>query len=307
MKTSNGASRPVSTAPGGPASPRGLTAAPALAAVLFTFAILLVPAPLAAQDPPSPSTASLGGVVVEAASRVPISGATVRVAGAEETVVTDGEGRFILYELLPGRRMLVVSYLGQATRPRAVQLVGDRHAEIEVTVELAEFTGGRPSSEGLPDRDAVIPLEDLDVDVEGTIPIGKLHGFYSRMEDGDGVFIDREEILERDPSRPSDLLREVAGIRINPSTFERESVIPTRGRQGQFRSCDLLYFLDGLEVPGFDVDDIPTRDLAGIEIYRSLAEIPPQFRRRGICAVILLWTRDPSIPDPEIGSPDAVG
>ena len=300
MKMSNAASRPVA---GHPPFPHRPIAALPLAAALCALATPVGPASLVAQDSPAASTASLGGVVVEAASRVPISGATVRVAGATETVVTDGDGRFLLYELLPGRRMLEISYLGQATRPRAVQLVGDRHAEIEVAVDLAEFTGASRPSDGLPDRDTVIPVEDLDVEVEGTIRIGKLHGFYSRMEEGDGVFIDRPEILERDPSRPSDLLREVAGIRINSSTFERESVIPTRGRQGQFQRCELRYFLDGLEVPGFDVDDIPARDLAAIEVYRSLAEIPPQFRRRGICAVILLWTRDPSVPDPGIQDP----
>lgn len=301
MKMSIGASGPPPAA-GTPLIPGRRARAALPATVLLACATLAATDPLAAQASPSTSTASLGGLVVEARSRVPISGATVRVAGAGETAVTDEEGRFVMYELLPGRRILEVSYLGQPTGPRAIRLVENRHAEIELAVDLAEFAdAGRPSAD-LPDRDTVIPLEDLDVEVEGTIPIGKLHGFHSRMENGDGVFITREDILRRDPSRPSDLLRGVAGIRINPSTFERRSVLPSRGQQGQFQRCELLYFLDGLEVPGFDVDDIPARDLAGIEIYRSLAEIPPQFRRRGICAAILLWTRDPSVPDPEIGS-----
>lgn len=298
MKTSNAATAPFPPASGSGSAPR-LAVAAVLGAALLA-AVLPLASPATAQAPGG--TASLGGVVIEAASGVPISGATVRVAGAPETAVTDREGRFLMYELVPGRRMLEVSYLGQPTRPRAVELIEDRHAEIELAVDLTEFTVAGTERSDLPDRDTVIPLEDLDVEVEGTIAIGKLHGFHSRMENGDGVFITREDILDRDPSRPSDLLRGVPGIRINPSTFERQSVIPSRGQQGQFQRCDLLYFLDGLEVPGFDVDDIPARDLAGIEIYRSLSEIPPQFRRRGICAAILLWTRDPSVPDPGLGS-----
>jgi len=299
MKTPNRVSRPVARAIWRRSIPRRPGTATLLAALLGATLPVAGALPARAQD--LERTASLGGVVIEAASGVPISGATVSIAGASETVVTDREGRFLLYELVPGRRVIEISYLGRATRPRAVQLVGDRHAEIQVAVALAEFASTSPGTD-LPDRTAVIPLEDLDVEVEGTIPLGKLYGFYSRMEHGDGVFIDREEILRRDPSRPSDLLREVAGIRISSSTFDRESVVPARGRQGQFRSCELLYFLDGLEVPGFDLDDLPARDLAGIEIYRSISEIPPQFRRRGMCAAILLWTRDPAVPDPGTGA-----
>ncbi len=271
-------------------------------AAVALFALLLVgmpaiggPRSLLAQQ-----TASLGGVVLEAASRVPIAGATIRVAGAAESAVTDGNGRFLLYDLLPGRRIIEISYLGRAAEPRAIRLVENRHAEVEVAVDLAALTSAH-SAEDLPDRASVIPLEDLDVEVTGSAP-GKLQGFYDRMENADGVFIDRAQILGRDPSRPSDLLRGVSGIRVNARTFERESVLPSRGRQGQFQPCRLLYFLDGLEVPGFDIDDVPARDLAGIEVYRSLSEIPPQFRRRGVCAVIVLWTRDPAVPDPEVGS-----
>lgn len=262
---------------------------------------LAVPLALSAQD--SAGTAALGGVVTAERSGNPVEGVTIRVVGTSGFGITDAEGRFVISGLPPGVAEFVVSYAGEANGPHRVELIESRRVDLEVVLDLATFP--TPREEGpLPDRERVIPVEELDVDIPPRV--GKLHGFYTRMNDGDGEYITREEILELDPTQPSELLRRVIGLRVDPNRVprrlgRRQSVAANRGGLGQTVGCELRYFLDGLEVPGFDIDDIPTRDLAGVEVYRSVSETPVQFRRRNVCAVIVLWTRDPSIPDPADG------
>lgn len=75
--------------------------------------------PLTAQEQwrgTPPSTARILGTVVDAQSGTPVAGASVSVAGSDEAVLTNGEGRFVLEELPHGRHAIVVEQLGYKTR-----------------------------------------------------------------------------------------------------------------------------------------------------------------------------------------------
>lgn len=231
-----------------------------------------------AQDP---STASLGGVVVEAGTGAPLPGASVTLVGVAGPGTTDTEGRFILYDVPAGRQGILVEYHGNLAPERTIDLAPGRHTDVRIALAVSGELGPR-------DED-VIPLPALGVEVDGSPPVGKLRPFHRRREAGRGSFITREEIVDRDPSQMTDMLREVAGVRVSGSSAFGAAVSTVRG-------CGLGVFIDGMPAPGFRVDDMPPQDVAGVEIYTGPSETPVQFRRSGECGALVIWTRDPNAP-----------
>ena len=59
-----------------------------------------------------PSTARVVGTVIDAHSGMPLAGAAVGAAGSAEVAMTNGEGRFVLAQLPPGKQMVIVEQLG---------------------------------------------------------------------------------------------------------------------------------------------------------------------------------------------------
>lgn len=238
----------------------------------------ILPSATAAQDP---ATASLGGVIVEAESGRPLSGASVSLRGIDTAGTTDAAGRFILYDVPSGRRVLRITYRGHDAPERAIVLVPDRHTDVRIALVVSAGIGPR--------EEDVVPLPDLGVEIERPAPAGKLGPFHRRREAGRGSFITQDQIAARDPNQMTDMLREVAGIRVSGSSSFGANVSTVRG-------CGLRVFIDGLPAPGFRVDDMPPQDVAGVEIYTGPSETPVQFRRSGECGALIIWTRDPTDP-----------
>ncbi|MGH7460303.1 MAG: hypothetical protein ACREMA_04655 [Longimicrobiales bacterium] len=56
--------------------------------------------------------------------------------------------------------------------------------------------------------------------------------------------------------------------------------------------CELAVYLDGLPMSYREADALVNPDdLEGVEIYRGIHEIPPEYHYREGCGVLLLWTR----------------
>lgn len=260
-----------------PATRDASCGAPLLLAAL-TLAIVPCPPAALAQNP---STASLGGIIVETRTGAPLRGASVTLAGVEGAGTTDADGRFILYDVPAGRQGILVEYRGHLAPVRAVDLAPERHTDVRIALTVSAALG--------PADEEVIPLPALGVEIDGSPPVGKLRPFHRRLEAGRGSFITREEIVERDPSQMTDMLREVVGVRVSGSSSFGAAVSTVRG-------CRLGVFIDGMPAPGFRVDDMPPQDVAGVEIYTGPSETPVQFRRSGECGALVIWTRDPSAP-----------
>jgi len=253
--------------------------APLLLGALVLFVVPHLP-PAAASAQAGP-TASLGGIVVEATTGRPLPGATVVLPRIARTGTADAAGRFIVYDVPAGRQRLLVAYRGHEAPERTIDLAADRHTDVRIALRV-------PTDIGPPAGD-VVPLPALAVRVERPAPGGKLGPFHRRREAGRGAFITQAEILERDPSQLSDMLRAVVGLRVSGSSGFGATLSTVRG-------CGLRVFIDGVPAPGFRVDDMPPQDVAGVEIYRGPAETPVQFRRTGECGVLVIWTRDPNDP-----------
>ncbi len=58
---------------------------------------------------------------------------------------------------------------------------------------------------------------------------------------------------------------------------------------------DFVGFIDNLAIfsgQGWDMDHfVYIDDVAAIEVYTSLAQLPVQFRQRGNCGAVVVWTK----------------
>jgi len=243
--------------------------APFLRLVAAAASLAVVGAPLRAQE-----TGSVAGRVSAAAEDRPLEGALVSVVGTGDSLVTGKDGLFRFDALPVGRRVLRVELLGMRSRDVPVDVDARRPASLSLVLTVS-----------------VIPVADLLVSVQRTIPVNKLYDFYRRMAHGDGVFFTRQDIARRHPVSVPDLLRQVSGIDVGSGPVGRTTV--TMGRR---KGCEPEYYVDGARAPHLDLDDLPPSDVAGLEVYRGNSEVPIEFKAFDRCGAIIVWTRSPGAP-----------
>ena len=108
-----------------------------------------------------------------------------------------------------------------------------------------------------------------------------------------GTFITRAEIERKGARMGTDIVRSIPGIRLAPMRGGAgNQVIMTRGSGA--RTCIPTMFLHGMPYSGV-LDDFIAEDIEALEVYVGVSEIPPEFDKngKGICGVIVVWTRDP--------------
>ena len=115
-------------------------------------------------------------------------------------------------------------------------------------------------------------------------------GFYQRRETRTGAFLTGAELSDRGVRQLSDAMGLVSGIRVD-RTQGLARVVSERRRE-----CPLALFLDGVEARslGSQIDAVPFDDVAGVEVYRGVSEVPTEFFRNrpsGDCGVVLVWSR----------------
>jgi hypothetical protein len=235
----------------------------------------------------------LVGNVVEENSGTPIAGARVDVLDVERrirsTITTDAFGRFSTeVRALPGYR---IRASGPGYRTSATPILWtDGHAEIQVEIRL--------------DR-ATVLLAPIEVVARSRrMPSPVFEGFRARQRTGIGVYISREDIEKRRPGTVTDLLAGVPGVRLESGQGGgfRRTVYLTRALSGP-RDCPAQIFIDGFHLNrttpatgsgfGIVIDDAVSPDaVEGIEVYRGLATVPPEFLTPNArCGVIAIWTR----------------
>lgn len=78
------------------------------------------------------SIGEIQGTVTDYATRRPLSGARVTVAGVDAEALTDQDGSFILTDLPPGMHLVETEYLGYATRVDSVTIFSDEAVLVQV-------------------------------------------------------------------------------------------------------------------------------------------------------------------------------
>src|SRR5512138_3138115 len=116
--------------------------------------------------------------------------------------------------------------------------------------------------------------------------------FEARRKNGVGHFITRAQIEKRHPLFLSDMVRSIPGAAIVPAENGRPVLRFARSHN----SCPPQYFLDGLRVTSFNIDDVSPGDVEGVELYAGAAGLPPEFNQlygNTICGTVAIWTRIP--------------
>lgn len=227
---------------------------------------------------------------------IPTAGILLRVGALGTAKVID---------LAPGRHVVSARHIGYLSETRIVDLnLGD-------SMTIAFYL--TPSIRAL---EPVIVTERSFVNTD-------LAEFDSRRMKGLGHFITRAQIDSLHPSRLRDMVARVPGMAIvqthggqSEVRLRRANLNTDWSRQGD---CSPAYYIDGIPVPPsiqigtggnvkalggnvmppatalqtatVTVDNFEPSQIAGIEVYNSPAETPPQFlANRAECGVIVIWT-----------------
>jgi hypothetical protein len=222
--------------------------------------------------PAAAQTATVGGALVNQESRTPIEGARVSIVGTSLGASSDAQGRFQVAGVPAGVRVLQVHAIGFSVGSWVVQL--DEGQNFHQTFELAPRT----------------------LEVEGVTVSGREEdtwrserGFEERRRRGQGFFVTREQILQRNAPTVAELLRTV------PSVL---NICNSRGCQTRLPSstgpCSPEFFLDGYPATFSTGPNFPLTQIRGVEVYRDQFSVPAEFQRPNLrCGVIAIWTIEP--------------
>lgn len=203
-----------------------------------------------------------------------IVGARVSLEGTGAATITRSNGEFALDSLPAGTQTLQVRQLGYAVTEEAVELSSTQPQRL--TIKMGDFA---PTLE---------PMR-----VEATRDRGLQDvGFESRRRSSaGGYFLTEENFKGREASQFSDVMREVPGIRVEPSGDGHNVITSSRGAAN---GC-VNFYVDGSpwqqQYPG-DLDTyVPSSEVVAVEVY-SGSNAPPQFQTPGQtgCTTVVIWT-----------------
>lgn len=233
---------------------------------------------LAAVAPPCGAqvrkTGAVAGIVKDSLGNL-LPGVEVTATSVARTVRTDTAGHFVLAGLPTGTQALSLRRLSYAPATDSVDITADDTAdvEIELGVVAQQLT-------------AVIVQSDPD-------RMHQMDAFEARRRQGFGYFITRTQIENRHPLLLSDMVRLVPGAVLIPAENGRTALRFARVARS---NCPPQFFVDGMQVYGFSIDDMPPDDVEGVELYAGAAGLPPEFNNMHstvICGAVIIWTRVP--------------
>ncbi len=229
----------------------------------------LGPVGVAAQE-----TLRVAGVVTDDGTGAPVEGATVRLAdpsGSVRETVTGPQGAFAFEAVPPGAYVLGVRRIGYEVLSTPLEAGPDAQS---LDVRL---------------RPQAIPLDPLNVDVEGRPPRLVESGFYERMEEGWGTYIEPDWIDANKAgfARLKDFMAMLQGrapsLRCSRIQvwLDRRFIGETGGR-GRIRP----------DAPPTLLEELSVVDLGAAEIYQPGTKVPFfAWNRDSLeCGAIILWS-----------------
>jgi hypothetical protein len=212
----------------------------------------------------------LTGVVTDIA-HVPIPDVEITMVkpGGNFQATTTQDGRFTLKGLPSGNISVKFRRLGYEVRTIEIAMNAASQTVLDVVL--------KPIPEEL--EAMLINSEERDA----------LREFYEhkKQRSSYGKFYTAEDIRKRGVTYPSDLFRNLPGVRLTASPFS--------GSMVRIRGCQPMLWMDGQRVPNSEVDEVASpSDIAGLEFYPSMAGTPPQYLDRSTraCGAIIVWTKN---------------
>jgi len=229
-------------------------------------------------DPSQEDLEGLSGIVTDAGSGTPISGALVELPALGRSTSTDATGRFTIPSLQPGEYRIRIDQLGFASADFVTEFDGS----LRLSISLAPVP---------------IEIEGITVEAESSLISERLiqNGFARRAQEGFGRFIAPGEIEKRQGMSIGSLLGRTGLVKtsLSRNNGRADEIIRMWEPGGGY--CTPMIYLDGnpFNFGGMTLDDIvPVPSLEAAEVYRSKTEAPARFGGgRGECGVIVLWTK----------------
>jgi hypothetical protein len=226
--------------------------------------------PLAAQG----RVGAVSGVVKDSLGN-PIRDVEVTALRAAKSVRTDSVGHFILGALPYGPTDIGFRRLSFEPVILIITIPPSDTTDVQVTLGVAAQKLTGMVIEEHPDQ------------------LRQLIAFENRRRQGIGHFITREQIEKRNPLLLSDMIRTVPGTILIPDAGR----IVLRFSRSARNGCPPQFFIDGIQATGFNIDDMPARDVEGVELYAGSVGLPPEYNQvhgTSICGTVIIWTRIPS-------------
>jgi hypothetical protein len=218
------------------------------------------------------------GVVIEAASRAPVPGATIELLADGDSVplrtTSDSAGAFSFTTRRAGTYTIQAKRIGfLVAQPTALRLEPSLTMSLEMRLDSK-----------------VVPLEPVSVMARGN---DWLADFERRRATGAfGRFLTRRDIGERAGQQTTSLFKTIPGFLLQARRRGGPgSSLLMRGTAGL---CQPAVFIDGTYTQltaDVTLDDmLSPQMIEGVEIYNTVAAAPTQYRT-GTCGVVLFWTR----------------
>jgi hypothetical protein len=225
-----------------------------------------------------------GGVsgIVKDSLGQPIPNVEITDLAAAKSVRSDSAGHFLLADVPSGNVDITFRRLAYAPVVLLITIPPADTTDVEVVLGVVAQE-----------------LRGMVVQEHPTL-LRQLVAFETRRKRGIGHFITRTEIEDRHPLMLSDMLRTIPGAILINAENGRTSVRFARVARN---NCPPQFFVDGIEVTGFSIDDMPPGDVEGVELYAGAAGLPPEYNRlhgTSICGTVIIWTR---IPNPKSKDP----
>jgi Carboxypeptidase regulatory-like domain len=246
---------------------RGGLRAPLAGALALLLAALAVPRVAWAQRR---GAGDLVGRIVSGTTREPIAGARVQLVGTHLALFTDTAGGFSLEGLPTGRTLTFEA-----------RAVGFRMGRFDVVLPP-----GTPVDRVFALDPLTVALDTVSVSTTPNENWRSTEAFEFRRRRGIGYFITHDMIEERQANTVKDLLVVVPGVWTSCRAGTCEVQMMASGK-----NCLPEWFLDGHPATNAVGPDFTALRIRGIEIYRSIFEVPPEFQRSNLrCGVIAIWT-----------------
>lgn len=201
-----------------------------------------------------------------------IAGAQIRADASGKTVTADDSGRFTLSGLPYGSSDLSVRAIGYLPQRVAVDVLAGAPTQLNVSLVTAANVLAAVRTQAYRTND----------------------GFQTRRAKGWGRFYDADYIARIHAWDVNDIVRGTPGIM--PMGLGFHATIKMRAMFDPRHGCTPTYYLDGKELQNIvesqDLEFyVEADDLAGVEVYDSATDTPPQFRDPfSDCGSIVMWT-----------------
>lgn len=228
--------------------------------------------------------ARLRGVVLDAATQVPIAGVRVVIAATGRFATSDSLGRFEVPDLPSG---IIRFFFNADGYPRTTVVLAFAKGETMVQRFELEPAAVLAAADSVAERERIPRLAQVDITAEPSRGV-RYEDFERRLKTGRGQYVTREEIEARNYNNLGDAARALRGVLVECGGPRGCQIRMARAGQ----ACYPQFIVDG-RPDNFFGPLVAIRDVEGLEFYTGASDVPGEFGgSTAACGVVVIWTRN---------------